>query len=152
MPDQQKVLLVVNEREEFRVAELAELLEGDGISYDMAIGREEAISRIAQGGYAGVYLADCAVDLGSERNPSGEAFALIGDRPYRRFNTYIASGLEVVMSAREKGLPVLVGDEEAGKGSVEAFNRLGAKTMNILTDNVTAHYKALARMISTDKK
>ena len=48
MPDQQKVLLVVNEREEFRVAELAELLESDGISYDMAIGREEAIKLIGQ--------------------------------------------------------------------------------------------------------
>jgi len=148
MSNQSKVLLVVNEKQESRAAELAEILEQEGILYEVAMGREEALRLIKENKYAGVYLTDCAVDMGSDRLPPVGVFELFDGQRGGRFDRYIASGLEVVMCAREQGLPVLVGDEESRLMSTKAFKDLGATTMCALTTDAYEQYQALVRLIS----
>ena len=93
------VLLVANEKEEFFVDELAQILREEGKTFEYAIGREEAIQKMDD--FKVVYIPDLRIDLGSQKYSPLECYEVFGGVVYSHFDRLVASMVEIVMTARK---------------------------------------------------
>jgi hypothetical protein len=72
---------------------------------------------------------------------------MFGGRRGDPIHNRIASALEITIAAREKGLPVVVGDEEPQSKS--AFQKFGATSISRDQDP-REHYKLIAEALGID--
>ncbi|MFA5856094.1 MAG: hypothetical protein WC867_01955 [Candidatus Pacearchaeota archaeon] len=142
--DFSRVLLVANERQEGHLRDLAEIMSRHGVTFDIATGREDAISHIKKGNYEVVYLPD-ALDLGSQRKPSQEDYDLLG--PRTRVGSYhrTAAMFECVRIAKDKGLTVVV-DEGLKEFNTQLTN-LGVVLSNSFTNDSYSEFKLLNELL-----
>jgi len=148
-----EVLLVTNYNELDQISELATLLDREGHSYDIAVGREEALSKIKDGLYKAVYFPSSELDLGTGENPSSERmppeedFNRTGYRDGGGNTKRTASMFETVRAAREKDLGVVVADDTNGFHIAGRLRELGAVPVSLLSTDEFEKYQTLAEML-----
>jgi len=158
-PKSKKVLIVVNEDSDgVAKAEFDYFFDVDGHNYERVIGREEALRGIGSEKVDGVYIDNTRLDWGSERRPDLANYRAFGGQPSAvesncHFDDLTAAMFEVVMVAREKGLPVLVdGFNSEGNREADALRKLGAVPVNSLKDDYRTIYGVLKRELEKGEK
>ena len=148
MPQFSSVLIVANEGELGLVEELATILEREGVGYDFAAGREEALEKIKIGRYGAVYISSNEIDLGSKRMPPQEDLSRVGERSAFPYGKRIAAMFEIVRTAREKGLGVIVDEEDSSNFEHSQLVEMGAITTSLLKQDAYDKYQELKKLLA----
>ena len=146
-----EVLLVTNFNECCKLGignELSDILLAAGNSHHTVSGREQALVRIRDGSYRVVCISSSELDLGSERMPPQRYLDMAGNPTadimgYRKN----AAMLEVAGAAIERGLGVVVLDEDDNLSATGSLMQLGAVSLSILATNARDTYDELARLL-----
>ena len=145
-----QILLVFNDENQIgNIDELPDILCRKGHSYNIAVGREQALARIRSVDYRAVCISSSELDLGSIRMPPQKYLREAGYHPgdLGGYLTRNASALEVASAARKRNLGVVVIDEDDNPIVTSSFIDLGANPLSFWTFNAHDIYDELARFL-----